>query len=127
MTQQTLVPYLTVQNLQQAVEFYQNAFGFKYLGDNGHGKENHASMQFDDAIIMFRPESDDTASKAPATLDVEASAWFILYCDDVDSLFEQAVAAGATVFQSPTNADWGERWCKVVDPNGHSWSFSKKL
>jgi len=69
----------------------------------------------------------NTKSKAPATLNAEAPAWFILYCDDVDGQFEKAVAAGAVVFREPFDADWGERWCKVADPNGHSWSFNKKI
>lgn len=58
---------------------------------------------------------------------LKSSAWFILYCDDVDSHFQKAVAEGATVFHEPYDADWGERVCKVADPDGHSWSFAKKI
>ena len=84
-------------------------------------------MCFKDTLIFFREESDGTKSKAPVTLDAEAPAWFILYCDDVDAQFKKALEKGATVFYEPFDAKWGERMCKVADPNRHSWSFVKKI
>ena len=129
-TNQTLIPMLTVQRLDDAIDFYTKAFGFELTGDcktDAEGNAIYIKMRFNDTTFMFRPESEGTQSKAPATLKAEAPVWFILYVNDVDTIFKKAVAAGATIFHEPEDADWGERWCKIADPNGHSWSFCKKL
>jgi uncharacterized glyoxalase superfamily protein PhnB len=42
-----------------------------------------------------------------------------LYVEDVDSLFSQAVAAGATVAMPLADQFWGDRYGQIVDPFGH--------
>jgi uncharacterized glyoxalase superfamily protein PhnB len=43
--------------------------------------------------------------------------------DDVDDLFERAVARGATAIRKPSDTDYGSRECAVRDPEGNLWSF----
>jgi PhnB protein len=43
---------------------------------------------------------------------------------DVDTLWAQAVAAGATPTMPLQNMFWGDRFGKFQDPFGHEWSVS---
>jgi len=50
----------------------------------------------------------------------------ILSADDPDSVFEQAVAGGATVVAA-MHEDYGWRTGRITDPFGHDWEMSKQL
>ena len=41
----------------------------------------------------------------------------------MDSLFDQAVAAGATVAMPMANQFWGDRYGQITDPFGHRWAW----
>jgi len=41
----------------------------------------------------------------------------------VDHLFNQAVAAGATVTMPLANQFWGDRYGQITDPFGHRWAW----
>ena len=47
--------------------------------------------------------------------------------DDVDAQFERARSRGAQVIQPPTEYEYGERECTVVDPGGHHWQFTQTV
>ena len=47
-----------------------------------------------------------------------------LYVEDVDALYNQAVAAGCTPSMPPMDAFWGDRYGMVADPYGHFWSIA---
>lgn len=66
--------------------------------------------------------------------EVERSAlptrWWgrtIFHVDDVDLIYERAIAAGLSPGDKPKNAPWGERFFPIQDPSGHDLSFAKKL
>jgi PhnB protein len=48
----------------------------------------------------------------------------MLYVEDVDARFAQAVAAGATVKRPVADQFYGDRLGTLVDPFGHVWSLS---
>lgn len=57
-------------------------------------------------------------------------AWWgraIFYVSDVDALYARAVAAGLQPEAPPRDAEWGERYFHLVDPDGHELSFAKPL
>jgi catechol 2,3-dioxygenase-like lactoylglutathione lyase family enzyme len=51
----------------------------------------------------------------------------IFHVDDVDTLFELALAAGLTAQAPPRDAPWGERMFAIFDPDGHDLSFARPL
>ena len=51
----------------------------------------------------------------------------ILYVDDVDAMYERAVAAGIRPLTDPWDAPWGERYFHVRDPDGHELSFARPI
>ncbi len=47
-----------------------------------------------------------------------------VYVDNVDEVFQRAVAAGAEVVWPVQDAFWGDRCGTVRDPEGHKWSLA---
>ena len=56
----------------------------------------------------------------------EWSWWgrLIFYHADVDALYARLVAAGCRPDSAPRDAEWGERFFHVTDPDGHELSFA---
>lgn len=51
----------------------------------------------------------------------------IFYETDVDGLYARLVAAGVRPDAAPRDAEWGERFFHVTDPDGHELSFAWPL
>ncbi len=51
----------------------------------------------------------------------------ILYHDDLDGLYRRLVAAGCQTQAPPRDAEWGERFFHVTDPDGHELSLAWPL
>jgi len=61
--------------------------------------------------------------------DRQWSWWgrLILHVPDADSLYERAIQAGFTPEAAPRDAEWGERYFHLTDPDGHELSFATPL
>jgi len=121
----TVTPYLTVQNAARAVDFYKRAFGAKEVTrmDGPDGKIAHAELKIGDSMIMLGDEMQGSGTKSPQSLGGTTGGIF-LYVENVDSVFDQAVTAGAKADQRPADMFWGDRYGKLTDPFGHSWSVA---
>ena len=51
----------------------------------------------------------------------------IFYHTDVDSLHARVIAAGLHPDTAPRDAEWGERFFHLTDPDGHELSFAWPL
>jgi len=51
----------------------------------------------------------------------------IFYVADVDALYDRALAAGYQPATVPQDAEWGERFFHLIDPDGHELSFARPL
>ena len=49
----------------------------------------------------------------------------IFWVDDVDAMYQRALAKGFVPLTSPANADGGERYFHIHDPDGHELSFAR--
>jgi len=121
----TVTPYLVVDNGASAVEFYRRAFGAKEIMrmEAPGGKIAHAELKIGDSMIMLADEMPGTGTRAPHSVG-GTTGGIMLYLEDVDSVFKQAVSAGAKVEQPLADQFWGDRYGKVTDPFGHSWSLA---
>ena len=56
-------------------------------------------------------------------------AWgrVVFYVDDVDAMYQRALAAGFVPESSPADAPWGERYFHILDRDGHELSFARPL
>jgi uncharacterized glyoxalase superfamily protein PhnB len=51
----------------------------------------------------------------------------IFYDSDVDALYRRVIAAGYQPDTAPRDAEWGERFFQLTDPDGHELSFAWPL
>jgi len=51
----------------------------------------------------------------------------IFYVADVDGFYAHVIAAGLKPETTPRDAEWGERFFHLVDPDGHELSFARQL
>lgn len=125
-----VTPYLSVIGAAKAIAFYGRAFGAKELlrMPMPDGRIGHAELQIGDARIMLADENQmaDAVTKSPASAG-GTSVGFLLYVEDVDSAFKQAVDAGATVKRPIQNQFYGDRSGTIEDPFGHVWTLSSHV
>jgi uncharacterized glyoxalase superfamily protein PhnB len=116
---------LTVRDAARAVEFYKQAFGATERGimKGPDGKIMHAEITVGDSIIMLADEFPEFGAVSPQGIGGSASGLHI-YVEDVDSAFDRAVKAGATVEMPVADMFWGDRYGKLKDPFGHKWSIA---
>lgn len=124
----TVTPYLIVNDAARALEFYGKAFGAKELFrmPMPNGKIMHAEMMIGDSHVMLAEEFPEMDVLGPLTRGGATSS-ILLYVDNVDAAWEQALAAGATVFKPLQNQFWGDRMGSLKDPFGHAWSLATHL
>jgi uncharacterized glyoxalase superfamily protein PhnB len=51
----------------------------------------------------------------------------IFFVSDVDGLHRRVIAAGYRPDTAPRDAEWGERFFHITDPDGHELSFAHRL
>jgi PhnB protein len=79
----------------------------------------------DGARIMLADEYPELGVVSPDTLSGSAVTIHV-YVDDVDEVFERAVAAGARVIRAVADQFYGDRSGKIVDPFGHGWDLATR-
>ena len=127
-----LFPYLIVQDAEKSINFYREAFAFTLQSEpvkNEHGQIQNVVMNYGrDITIMFAPEGAcaemGISRTAPATQGMTASLTLYTYCENVDALYERAIARGARSTLKPHNSYWGDRICNLIDPDGYEWMFA---
>jgi PhnB protein len=121
----SVTPYLTLNDAARALDFYKRAFGAEVVMrmDAPGGKIGHAEIKIGDSRIMIADEMPGGGCQSPHSLGGTTNG-ILLYVDNVDSVFKQAVAAGAKVEAPVTDMFWGDRYGRLKDPFGHSWSVA---
>ena len=51
----------------------------------------------------------------------------IFYASDVDGMYRHAVAQGLQPQFAPRDAEWGEHYFHITDPDGHELSFAMRV
>jgi PhnB protein len=121
----SVTPYLIVKGAAQAIEFYKKAFGATELMrmPQPGGKIGHAEIKICDSPIMLADESPEMGARIPQSFGGSPVS-ILLYVEDVDTIFSQAVAAGAKVQRPVTDQFYGDRMGGIEDPFGHLWYIS---
>jgi PhnB protein len=121
----TVTPYLSIHDAAKAIEFYKRAFDATELHRmaGSHGKITHAEIKIGDSVIMLADEMPGSECRSPQALGGTSTSIF-LYVKDVDAVYNKAIAAGAKSTMPPADMFWGDRFGKIADPFGHSWSLA---
>jgi len=118
----TATPYLIVKDAARAIEFYKKAFGATELMrmPGPGGKIGHAEIKIGDSPIMLADEVPGMGFRSPESLGGSPIS-ILLYVEDVDVVFSEALAAGAKVQRPVADEFYGDRTGGVTDPFGHVW------
>jgi PhnB protein len=118
----SVTPYLIISGAADAIEFYKKAFGatelFRFPAPDG--KIGHAEIKIGDSPIMLADEFAEMGYKSPQTLGGSPVS-IMIYVADVDTVFNQAVAAGGKVQRPVKDQFYGDRSGTLEDPFGHVW------
>lgn len=121
----TLTPYLIVNDAAGAIDFYRRAFGAKEvmrLASPG-GKVGHAEVQIGDSRIMLADEFPEMGARGPEAYGGTPVS-LLLYVNDVDAVYQQAIAAGGKAIRGVQDQFYGDRSGMLADPCGHVWTVA---
>jgi len=115
---------LIINGAAAAIEFYKKAFGAMELMRFPMGdKIGHAEIKIGNSPIMMADEYPEMGYKGPNALGGSPVS-IMLYVEDVDSVFNRAVTAGATVKEAVQDKFYGDRSGTLQDPFGHVWHIA---
>jgi PhnB protein len=125
---QEVYPYLRVHDTSAAIAFYTAAFGAQELFrlTEPSGRIGHAEIRIGPATLMLADEYPEHGMRGPRALGGTTFSMH-LHVANVDSAFERAVGAGATVLKPLQDQFYGERSGTVRDPFGHEWLLGGHL
>jgi PhnB protein len=120
-----ITPYLMIKGASQAIEFYAKAFGAKevFRMSMPDGRVGHAEIQIGDSRLMLADEFPEMGFLGPQSRG-GSTVSILLYVDNVDEVFAQAISAGATAFRNVQNQFYGDRSGSLTDPFGHQWTIA---
>jgi PhnB protein len=121
----SVTPYLVINGAERALDFYKAAFNAREIMrmPTPEGKIGHAEIRIGDSVVMVADETPRSGLKSPQSLGGTTVGVF-LYVEDVDAIYDRAVAAGARATSRPQDMFWGDRYGKLTDPFGHEWSIA---
>ena len=113
-TYRTVTPYLVVKDADAELAFLTAAFGavIQSCQRNESQVLMHAEIKIGDSLVMMG-QAGESWKAQPASL--------YIWIADVDAVYQQALAAGATSQSAPEDKPYGHRNAGVVDRNGITW------
>jgi PhnB protein len=120
-----VTPYLCVDGAAEAIQFYEKVLGAKERMHmpGPEGKIGHAELQLGESLIMLADEFPDMGARSPKSVG-GTPVMISVYVEDVDSVFDAALSAGATEVRPVENQFYGDRTGYFEDPFGHRWSVA---
>jgi PhnB protein len=124
----SITPYLIIKGASEAIEFYKKAFGAEETVRmaSPDGKIGHAEIKIGDSNIMLADEFPEMGYSSAQTLGGSPVS-LLIYLEDVDTAFQRAIDAGATVVRPLANQFYGDRMGSVSDGFGYQWMLSTHI
>jgi PhnB protein len=114
-------PYLVVDGAQATIDFLKQVFDAtelrRYADDSG--RLMHAEVRIDDTVVMLGDAAPPDWPAVPADVHV--------YVSDVDAVYRNALAAGATSVQDPVKKQDEDKRGGFKDVGGTTWWVSTKV
>lgn len=107
---------LATVDMARAVRFYR-ALGFTIAYGGEHATFTSFKIGTGHLNLVLQPR------------DRQWSRWgrLIFHVADVDALYRRTIATGGRPEAEPRDAEWGERFFHLIDPDGHELSFARPL
>jgi PhnB protein len=123
-----VMPYLHIDGAAAAIDFYGEIFGAKermrMAGPDG--KVGHCELELGDSVIMLSDEFPEMGAPSPKSVG-GTPVTVMVYVDDVDTVFDRAVKAGATSLRPVEDKFYGDRGGEFEDRWGHRWSIATHI
>ncbi|MEO7588054.1 MAG: VOC family protein [Arachnia sp.] len=117
---------ITVNDVDEAIEFYGNALGLQITQDVSSGEYRWVTLGSDAqpglGIVVSVPHAGRSQADGDSLQELLTKGvlpMLVFNTTDVDALFEKVRATGAEVLQEPIDQDWGPRDCAFRDPSGN--------
>lgn len=122
-----VTPYLCVDGASAAIDFYITVFGAseRMRMPEPSGKIGHAELEIGDSMIMLADEFPEIGIHSPKTIG-GTPVTINIYVEDVDAVFERALANGAESLRPLEDQFYGDRSGQFLDPFGHRWSVASR-
>jgi PhnB protein len=124
----TITPHIVVSDAGRAAEWYAEALGAEERSrlPLPGGKLMSVELWFGDSAVMLADEFPEMGVVSPTSIGGTATVLH-LSTDDVETLWNRVVAAGAETLQPLSETFWGDRYGQVRDPFGHKWSLAQHV
>ena len=123
-----VMPMLVCRDVSAEIDFCKNSFDALELvrRPGPDDKVAHAALTINGAMIMIESEWPTLSSRSPQT-DGSSPVIIYVYVEDIDSVIEKAVSAGAKILLPAKDQFWGDRTGRIIDPEGHVWTISSRI
>jgi uncharacterized glyoxalase superfamily protein PhnB len=117
---QSVNPYLHPLRAEPLISFLKRAFGAQEVSKypSPDGVIHHAVIRVGDSVL----EMGEAHGKYEPM-----RAMFYLYVPNMEAVYRQALAAGATSHQEPTDQPYGDRNAAVKDAFGNTWYIATHI
>jgi PhnB protein len=124
----SLQPYLMFVNTVEAIAFFAKIFGAKekLCMKTPEGRVAHAEIEIGDSVLMMADENPEIKAFAPPHYGGSPVS-LMIYVEDCDTTYAQAIEAGATGVREPADQPYGDRMAGIVDPFGYKWWIAHSL
>jgi PhnB protein len=83
----------------------------------------HAEIKIGDSVVMLADEHENGPYRSPLAVGGTPVS-LMVYVDDVDKVFSQAVTLGAKSTREVEDQFYGDRSGNLTDPFGHVWTVA---
>ncbi len=127
-TTTAFAPMLAIPNGTTDIDFYKNAFNAieNFCVRNDDGSIHVAELTIDGALFHLH-EITQFSGTIPPDKARGGTVSIGLFVDDVHAVFDQAIAAGATLHMPVTDFEYGYRQGEFTDPFGHRWIIQCRI
>lgn len=125
MAHPTIFPTYRYRDVEQAIAFLTDAFGFEehLISRDADDRVIHAELRYGEGLIMLGRQSDDwMRSRIPDEVGGITSSPYLVVAD-VEAHHTRAEAGGADIVRPLETTDYGSREYSARDPEGHLWHF----
>jgi len=121
-------PQLFIPNGVTDISFYIKAFGAVEIRPwrNEDGSIHVAELSIHGAIFHLHEERPLTGQLEPKKVK-GVTTLIGIFVEDVDSVMNNAIQAGATLLSPAQDYDYGYRQGNIQDPFGHQWMIEMKI
>ncbi len=126
----TVIPVLVYEDVQEAVEWLCDTFGFSERVRIGN---HRAQLSFGDGAVIVSErrvghvyDSSDAVILRPPRRG-EVSHVVMVRVENVDDHYDYARQRGARIIEPPADYPYGERQYSTEDLAGHRWTFTQSI